>query len=128
MGISADSICSRRLILLWPAARYRAVNAIKIYRKPEMVQNAARKSFPLRRRQIDPQSGLPHLFEGRVNPGIRLASEKAAFAVVLTIRRRCFADPVVSERLQQNPHHVIERRPDRGPDIERFVRFMAKRT
>jgi len=75
---------------------------------------------------MDSQSGLLHLLKRTANSRIGLASEKAAFTIVLTIRRDCLSDPVVSIRLQQKLHHVFERRPDDALDVEDFVRFMSK--
>src|SRR5579862_9692877 len=93
-----------------------------------MVQNAARESFPLRGCHVDSQPGLPHLLKSAANSRIGLASEKAALAVVMTIRRDCFADSVVAIRLQQISHHVFNRRPDGALDVERPIRFMPKST
>src|SRR5215471_3378174 len=93
-----------------------------------MVQNAACENLPLRRCQVESQSGLLHLFKSAADSRIGLASEKTNFAVVLTIGRYGFADSVVPIPLQQNLHQVFERRPDGALYVERFIRFMPKGT
>jgi len=77
-------------------ARHRAMDAIEIGRKFQMVQNASREDLPLRRCQVDSQSGLLHLSQRIANARIRLAPEKTAFTVVLTIGGHGITDPVVA--------------------------------
>src|SRR6266545_4379836 len=103
------------------------MDAIEICCKLQMVQNAARESLPLRRCQVDSQSGLLHLSKRIANSRIRLAPEKAAFTVVLTIGGHCFTDSVVPVWLQQNLHDVFERRPDSALYVECLIRLMSKR-
>jgi hypothetical protein len=57
---------------------------------------------------------------------VGLASEKAAFTVVLTKGQYCLSNPVVPIWLQQELHHVLERRPDDPLDVEDFVRLVSK--
>ena len=78
------------------AARHRAVDAIEVCGKLQMLQNAARENRPLRGREIDPQSACASSRRGLANSRIRHAAEKPAFAVVLTIGRDGFTDPVVA--------------------------------
>ena len=78
--------------------------------------------------QNHPLDSLKTLFKRAAYSRIGLALEKAAFPVVLTIGRYCFADSVVPIRLQQNLHRVFKWRPDVAPYVERFVRFMSKGT
>ena len=108
------------------ATRHRAVDAIEIACKLQMLQDAAREHRPLRRCQIDPRSGLLHRFKRIANSRIELASEQAYFAVMLTIGQYRLADPVVSIRLQQKLQHVFERRPNNTLDVVDFTRFMSK--
>src|SRR4249919_1217391 len=91
-----------------------------------MLQNAARESRPLRRRQIDSQSGPLHLFKGPANSRIRLASEESTFTIVLTIGRYCLANSAVAIWLQQRLHQVFKRWPDRASYVEGFIRVMSK--
>jgi hypothetical protein len=57
---------------------------------------------------------------------VGLASEKAAFTVVLTKRQHGLSNPVVPIGLQQELHRVLERRPDDPLDVEDFVRLVSK--
>jgi hypothetical protein len=59
---------------------------------------------------------------------VRLASEQAAIAAVVTISCDSFTDPVVSVCLQQSLEHVFQWRPDGAPYIERFARIVSERT
>src|SRR3984957_17317751 len=58
---------------------------------------------------------------------VGLASEKAAVAVVPAKRQYGLGNPVVSIWLQQELHHVLERRPDHPLDVDDFVRLVSKR-
>src|ERR1700730_17853497 len=57
---------------------------------------------------------------------VGLASEKAAFTVVLTKGQYCLSNPVVPIWLQQELHHVAERRPGYQFEGEDFVRLGSK--
>jgi hypothetical protein len=59
---------------------------------------------------------------------IRGASEQTAFAIVVTIGRHSFAEPVVSASLQQSRQHIFEWRPDGALCIERFASIVPERT
>src|SRR5882757_3483976 len=58
---------------------------------------------------------------------VGLASEKAAFTVVLTIGQHGLGNPVVPIWLQQELQRLLERRPDHPLDVEDFVRLVSKR-
>lgn len=113
-------------LVIQPAAGRRTMNAVEEVRKSQMMQNAARESFPLRRGEVDSQPGPPHLIQCATDSRIGLAPQKATLAIVPAIDRHGLIDSVVAIGLQQTPHHVFERRPDGAPDVEHFVRFMAK--
>jgi len=71
---------------------------------------------------------LSHLLEGAANSRIRLASEQAAFAVMLTISHHSLTDPIISIGLQQKLHHVFDRWSNEALHIERFVWLVSERT
>jgi hypothetical protein len=79
-------------------------------------------------------STLPNIFAIRLAasllenclPPVGLASEKAAFTVVLTKCQYCLSNPVVPIWLQQELHHVLERRPDDPLDFDDLIRLMSK--
>ncbi|OAF04976.1 hypothetical protein AYJ54_23465 [Bradyrhizobium centrolobii] len=77
---------------------------------------------------MDSQSGATHVFERAADSGIELASKQTDFTVMLTIGCHSFIEPVVSARLQQGLQDLLEWRPDRALDIERFARIMSERT
>ena len=58
--------------------------------------------------------------------GVRLAPEQAAFTVVPTKRRYRLGNSVVAIGLQQELHHVLERRPDDPLDVEDFIWLVSK--
>src|SRR5215471_1895903 len=110
------------------AAWHRAVDAIEVCYQFQVLENAPGKDLTLRRGQVDSQSGLAHVLERVADSGVKLATEQAAFAVMLTIGCHSFTDPVVSARLQQSLQNVFERRSDGVLDIERFAGIVSERT
>ncbi len=78
-------------------------------------------------REIDSQPVPLHRIERAADARIGLAAAKPAFAIVLPIGRHGFADPTVPIGLQQNRHHLFDRRPDDPADVACCIRLMPQR-
>ena len=114
-------------LVIQRAARHRAIDAIEVCRKLQVIQNAACKVRAFRCREINSQPVALDLFDGFADPRIWHASEIPAFAVMPPIGSHGVIDSVVCVWLQQEPHPVFERWPDDASYVERFIRLMSKR-